>query len=231
MNKLLLIIFFLITFCINLFSTNCKCLYLSKDNAGGWDLPKTNCEYFFSFFNIYGIKCELKELTKENILNSLENDILILSGFGSNYGMFLDNNYSQEYNNNMIYWYEIAKLTNKIIIIDSCYSGRIFDFTKDNTNIIITSTGTEPSWNILDNYNKNISSFVATFRCIYDKYYDCPIDLDYCFENFSLCQFKIILSYLKSLSDNWIYTFYFYEWEYPAIGSALINNKIFKRLD
>ena len=227
---LILNVLFFINLVVGQDTYNCTCYYLPYNKAYH-KLPENNCIYFKKLFNNFDINCNIVSLDNFSINNLNNKNIVILSSYGSTHGLFKDDDYNNDSNDpsKIIPWKDIANIKVDLLIIDACYSGYIFNYNT-KSNITITSTYIEPSWNIIDNYGINVSSFVTTFRCIYDDNYVCPVDYKMCsYENmdFATCQLNIILYNIEK--NKWTYIKMF-PWEYPAIGTAHINGKIFRTL-
>ena len=162
------------------------------------------------------------------------NDIVYLSGFGTPDGFWLTYDGKQRLN-----WCElINNLHTRILLIDSCYSGMVFnckDFNK-NIPIIITSTLDDAVSVNVPVETKYVSGYTSSFSLMLyliisqDKNYITNADdLPGCFGDIidpQGCQLSIICK-LNNFTDHSFYRLIKYKDYHPnlSIGVTMINGK------
>ena len=178
-------------------------------------MTKPTCEYYCSLID----NCKLLSLRSFSLEKYY--DTVILVGMGSYSGLFVGTEFSDP-DYNVITWKELAeKLHCRILVVDACYAGYIFDFEYPNIDTIITSTYKENSWNI-EIEGKWIGSLALTLRCMFDRNYTCPYVVDLS-RSISYNQLCIIFQFFSKLHS---FNATFYNWERPSIGTCTMNNKV-----
>jgi len=213
------------------------CYYLASSR--GYSLPYNNCLEFEKLCDSFNISVDIKPIERMiyEELNSYE--FVYLSSYGLPDGLF------NGQGSKKIKWEELAKNIHvSILFIDACYAGYIFDYPQI-TAIIITSSFKSLSWNVIlsetnngvntwnDSYDINISSFIVMLRCIYDKNFQCPIDLKQCvkyndqnnynFIDHDVCQFNLITTMM--LESGILSPYMFFEDPTVGVSTSYINGK------
>ncbi len=227
MKKIILILLFLISY----LNAKCICYYFDYNHQMSATFFKPTCENYAAFMkNVLNVECEIKPFAyflsfKEKV------DYLFIVGEGSPGGLFLthSNSTHEDYKTQTLYkWNDLAhNMKAYIAVVDSCYPGYLFDYNHPYVNFLITTAYKENSWNIIDNSGRNVSSFSTALRCKYeDNYTDCPVATFFrniCKEvNINKCQAYLII---KSLEYWGWKTIYWYDWEFPSMGTCMINGE------
>jgi len=178
----------------------CVCYYLS--DSGGWELPKDNCiEYSYLMKSLNMGETDIKPMEEFSFEDANNYEVVYMSGYGLPDGFFTK--YSSEpIDSTRISWQDMAtKFHVPLLLIDSCFSGYVFDYPYNSTTVI-TSANKTPSWNVVLKDGSNISSFIVMLRCIFDVNYVCPVNISSCakynswlsgFTDPQECQFNIIV--------------------------------------
>lgn len=221
--------FFLFLIMVNI-NSKCICYYFNYNPQNAQIFFKTTCQNYADFMkNVLNEDCELKTFSNYLYLPLKKVDYLFIVGEGCVEGLFLthSDSTSEGYQTQSIYkWKDLANNLNATTaVIDACYPGYIFKYPHPNVTNLITTSYRENSWNILNKYEKNVSSFSEALRCKYESGYDCFISTfltNPCTgNNINKCQGWIILKAM----EKWGWNVYWYDWEFPSMGTCYMNGK------
>ena len=222
-----LLFFSFLKFCFGLKST---CLYYGNFSElvdQSTFLTNNTCSLFNSIVKKLdnNIITETKVLNYDNLRNAVTSDIIYIATFGNSDYVYLSNQYR-------ISWCDVSNVinqtTDKIWLIDACYSGSIFncDNLNTNENVIITSTNdVSVSVNTVVD-NKFYSTFILALSCLVDvnSFNFCRQYIGCYEEDPQLCQFQIMIE--MNIFDNSIYnSLFFYKELHPdlSMGTMLFN--------
>jgi len=199
MKKIIFSLLFLFCFIPGICLADSICYYIPYEINNGWDLPLNDCRAFEKLAKSLG-ETSVETITI-NYLSTEEAskyDIVYISSYGTPEGLITKITNEEQ---TIIPWSDIAKINTPLLLIDTCFSGCIFDYNC-KSDIVITSAGKTPSWNISVD-EENLSSFIVMLRCIFDYEYDCPIHIKQCCKINSVftpdpeaCQFNLIVQKL-----------------------------------
>ncbi len=207
---------------------SCVCYYMNYNPDTAKVFFRTTCQQYADFMkSVFHEDCELRPFSGYLVLPFKTVDYLFIVGEGCPKGLFLthSDNTSEGWETQVIYdWEDLAEeLDAKVAVIDACYAGYIFDYEIKNVGWLISTSYKENSWNILNNENKNVSSFSEALRCKYENNYNCFVAnfiSNPCKEaNINKCQGWIILKAI----NRWGWDVYWYDWEYPSMGTCYVN--------
>ena len=219
MKKLILYILLAFT---TLIYGDCICFY----NDAYYYTTQETCKIYAKFFkDVFNETCEIKPLYKFE--DNKTYDKVILVSMGHYKGVWKEEVSSPENitEDNFITYKQLAKVKANIMILDACYVGYIFDY-HPIAKYVITSTGKENSWNplvyIKNSGYKNIGSLALALNCMFNHKFHCPIN---CIgTDINTCQLSLIFNmFYSQIWDYKLYSNELYDWEFPSMGSCMIN--------
>lgn len=209
----------ILSLCTQAYAGRFLCLHYKNDS-----LTPTTCQFLHDKFGF-----DSKPYSQ---YTEKKYDIIWLAGFGTPDGFWSDSE-----GNNRVSWGALAtKYKVKILIVDACYSGKIFDYPIPKGVIIISSTNAcSVSVNTPEKWSNGeyIASLASMFYCLYigsQKYIGCSGNK----ADPQVCQMSIIMHSCA----NWNYRNILLRdiQEYPqyhpdlSIGTVLLNGKPWRSL-